>query len=208
MDATIVGTGRCDGCFDDVTIVDVCGFGRWCCGAAAVSGGLRGGRTPLGSGPTRQLELLALRHFFIYSVNAVNLSSGMSLAPTWLLMETQLEKQRPQMNQRGHMVMSSSQMTGSTFLDAKVAAHVSPVFILKDSGWDGLFTPTLLFVFFAAASSSPCRLPDPDGDVLLRFLFSLLLVSILEKVGGSLASKFPKRTELTRAVKSRVESST
>ena len=111
------------------------------------------------------------------------------------------------MNQRGHMMMSPSHMTGSIFYDAKVFAHVSPVFILKDSGCDGLFTP--LFVFLAAASSSPCRLPAPgDAVLLLRFLLSLLLVSVLEKVDGSLASKFPKRTELTSAVKSRVESST
>ena len=133
MDATILGAEwSCDGFVVDAAITDFCGFGRWC-GGAAVSGGLRGGRAPLSPGPTRQLEL-ALRHFFMYSVKAVSLASGMSLAPTWLLMEGQLEKQRPHMNQRGHMAISSSQATGSIFFDAKVAAHVSPVFILKASG--------------------------------------------------------------------------
>ena len=63
------------------------------------SGGLRGGRVLLSPGPAFQV----LRHLRMYSLKAVSLSSGMSAAPTWLLALLQLEKQRPVMNQRGHI---------------------------------------------------------------------------------------------------------
>ena len=104
-------------------------------GVAGVSGGLAGGRAPLGPDPTHQLPPRMLSMNALY---ALILSAGISSAVTWLDLWWQFAKQYPPVNHRGHILMVSSLASHWTrpwmFLLAKVVGHVSPVRILNCSG--------------------------------------------------------------------------
>ena len=126
------------------------------------SGGLHGGRALLSPGPTFQV----LWHLRMYSLKAVSLSSGMSAAPTWLLALLQLEKQRPVMNQRGHIRCVPSQVTRPSTLLAKFAAQVLPALSLHPSGGELLMSAAFFDFFIDLFSQSALSFPALDGRFL------------------------------------------
>ena len=82
------------------------GSGRWIIGLGEIiSGGLGGGRAPLGPDPTSQLS--PPRHSLIQAFMLVKASAGISFAFTWLSLFLQFEKQYFWRNQRGqHLHLS------------------------------------------------------------------------------------------------------
>jgi len=72
------------------------------------SGGFLGGRALLGPGPAHQVLPL---HFFVNASNSVSFPAGISSLLTWLGAFVQSAKQKPRMNQRGHILQDPSQST-------------------------------------------------------------------------------------------------
>ena len=174
------------------------------------SGGFLGGRALLGPGPAHQELPL---HFLMKASNSVSFSAGISSLLMWLDAFEQSAKQKPRMNQRGHILQVPSQSTLSESpLLAKCVAHVSPCCILHDGGGDSFLTllPSLPFVrlfffdgFESSSFLSAARLfgaPPSAAGVSLAFGVT--------KVRGSVTLKVPKRTALMDEVKFRMESST
>jgi len=72
------------------------------------SGGFLGGRALLGPGPTHQVLPL---HFFMNDSNSESFPVGISSLLMWLDAFAQSAKQKPRMNQRGHILQDPSQST-------------------------------------------------------------------------------------------------
>ncbi len=171
-------------------------------------GGFRGGRASLDPGPVPQVEL---RHVRMNCWNAASLSAGTSSDFTWLSLFVQSAKQKPWMNHRGHILHSPFQSTLSLKpLLAKWVAHVSPVWSLHESGWEGLSTFELLrFFFFPLVLSSSLSSAERFFEFVPPFpvLESDAAVASM-KVEGSWTKKVPKRTFSISWVKLSIESST